>query len=243
MENRKMKLWKKCLILLLVLLCIFVAITTRKVIILSNLDKKVTAYENNNKNIYIKTLFNFSNYTSEMKRFIKDDVDKMVLEKTDINGNKTKIIQITYPTKRKIFTEINGNKVMNVYEEAAAVRGSHIENSTTASYTTIMNFAYSINLPERVLNSLVTKIKLVEIDGKKCYELSSLFNTNFLYDQNTTKLSIYVEKDTGLPVKMIQDTTENNDIQKNITIYEYKFDVVTDADMQEPDNSEYKLQK
>ena len=241
MKKKKMKLWKKVLIILLILLLIFIISITRKAIILANLDKKVTDYENNNNNIYVKTTLDFSNYKAEMERFIKDDVDKLVSERTDIDGRKIKIMQITYPNERKIYTEVDNNKVLNIFEEPAGVRGSHIENNGSYSYTAIMNFAYSTNLYERIYNSLVTKIKSIEMDGKECYELSSLYSTNLIYGGNTTNLLVYVEKDTGLPVKMIEEVNENNEIVKNITTYEYSFGTVTDEDIKEPDNTQYKI--
>lgn len=94
-----------------------------------------------------------------------------------------------------------------------------------------MNFAYSISIPERILNSIVTKIKTVELDGIKFYELSSLCNTNFIYDQNATRLSVYIDKDTGLPVKLIEEIKKDNVVKENIT--------TTDEDIIEPDISQY----
>lgn len=255
MEKKKMKLWKKILIIIVILLMLFVINTTRKTIILANLDKKVTDYENNNSNIYIRTTFDFVDYKSELERYIKDDVDKMIIEKTDLEGKKTKIIQIQYPEERKVYLESEDNKVMYVHQEKADVRGSHIENSANLSYTTIMNFAYSSSLPERVLMSIFTKIKTVEVDGKKCYELSNLFNGNFLYAENTIDMKAYVDKDTGLAVKLVEKfkksekiqgltaPIENEEIKENITTYEYKFNEVTDKDMEEPDETEYKKQE
>ena len=116
MKKTKMKIWKIILIVFLALLIAFIAIVTRRVIILSNIDKKVTDCENNNKNIYIKTTLDYADYKSEIERFIKDDVDKVILKKTDLEGNEIKLIQITYPNERKVYTEKNGIKVMNIIE-------------------------------------------------------------------------------------------------------------------------------
>lgn len=243
MEKKKTKLWKIILLILVIVLLAISIITIRKVLILSDLDKKVTDYENNNNNIYIKTTFNFNDYNSQMERFIKDDVDKVILEKTDSSGIKSKIIQITYPNERKFYTEFKDNKILHIYSEKAPTRGAHIEGSATVTYSSIMNFTYSISLPERILNSLVTKIKTTEVDGIKCYELSSLCSSNYIYDENATKLLVYINKDTGLPIKAIEKIKESGTLKENITTYEYKFNVVTDDDLKEPDNSEYTLSK
>lgn len=243
MEKKKMKLWKKVLIVIAIILLIFIILTLRKTIILSDIDNKVTNLENRNKNIYAETTIETNSYTTKLKRYIKDDIDKLVLEKTDENGEKTKIIQITYPNQRKIFTEKDNFKVMNIYDEVAPIRGSHIENTTTSSYTTIINFAYSISIPEQILNSILTTINSTEIDGKECYELSSKYNTNFIYSQNGKQMKAYVEKETGLPVKLVEVIEENGKKSENITNYEYKFDCVTDEDIKEPDISQYKMQE
>lgn len=242
MEKKKVKIWKIVLIAILIILFIFIIIVSRKASILHKIDRKVTEYENNNSNIYIKTTFNFHEYNSQIETFIKDDINKTILEKRDLEGNETRIIQITYPNERKLYTENKDNKIMYVYEEKAPVRGSHIERTVDLSYTAIANVGYSSNFFETIFNSIVTKIKLVEIDGRKCYELSSLCNTNYIYESNTNKLLTYVDKDTGLIVKRIEQINEDGNIKENVTIYEYKFNEVTDEDIKEPNALEYKVQ-
>lgn len=243
MEKKKVKIWKILLATILVILFIFIIIISRKASILYKIDRKVREYEDNNSNIYIKTNFDFYEHTSKIEKFIKDDIDKTVLEKTDLEGNKTKIIQIIYPNERKLYTENKDNKIMHVYEEKAPVRGYDIERTVESSYTAIGNAGYSSNFFETIFNSIVTKIRLVEIDGRKCYELSSLWSTNYMYQSNTNKLLIYVDKDTGLTVKRIEQIIEDGNIKENITTCEYKFNEVTDEDIKEPDALEYKIQE
>ncbi len=83
---KKTKLKTKCLKILLlviaIILCIFIAIVTRRTIILSEIDKKVTELENNSNNFYMKTTFiDEENYTASIERYIKDDVSKLVMKK------------------------------------------------------------------------------------------------------------------------------------------------------------------
>lgn len=243
MEKKKVKIWKILLATILVILFIFIIIILRKASILYKIDRKVREYEENNSNIYIKTTFNFYEHTSQIETFVKDDINKTVLEKTDLEGNKTKIIQITYPNERKLYTENKDNKIMYVYEEKAPIRGYDIERTADSSYTVIGNAGYSSNFFETIFNSIVTKIKLVEIDGRKCYELSSLWSTNYMYQSNTNKLLIYVDKDTGLTVKRIEQIIEDGNIKENITTCEYKFNEVTDEDIKKPNALEYKVQE
>lgn len=242
MEKKKMKWWKKVLIVVAIILLIFIILTIRKTIILADINNKVSDLENNKKNIYIEVNVITNTYTAELKRYIKDNVDKMVIENTNQNGEKTKIIQITYPNQRKVFTEKDNVKVMNVYDEVAPVRKAYIGDSDTSSYSAIVNLAYATSIPEQILNSILTTITTAEIDGKECYELSSKYNSNFIYSQNGKEMKAYVEKETGLPVKIVEVINENGQETKNITKYNYKFDSVTDEDIKEPNNSEYKAQ-
>lgn len=244
MEKTKSKKLKIVLVVIAIIVCILIAIVARRAIILSKIDKKVTELENNSNNFYIKNTYkDEKNYTAIIERYIKDDVSKLVVGKTTLDGKNAKITEITYPEKRKMFTEVNGIKVMNVYNEKAAVRGSHIEKETERSYTTLSNPGYSMAINELIMNAIVTSIKSARIDGKDCYELSSTMNSNFLYDTNTTKMSIYVEKETGLTTKIVEEVNENGEIKQVLKDFEYQFNNVTDEDIREPDNSEYKMRE
>lgn len=241
-EKKKMKLWKKILIVIAVILLIFIAIVLRKFIILNDIDNKVSEYENNQNNIYSKVVSTISEHTIQVECYIKDDIIKYVFEKTDKDGTKTRLIQITYPHERKLYAEDSNTKVMRVYKEEAPVRGSHIETEAPATISTIANFAYSMSIPERIINSICTSIKSVEVNGKECYELSNVFGSNYM-ESKDVKIMAYAEKETGLPVKYIEIVNENGQEVENVTEYEYKFNCVTDEDLAEPDESQYELQE
>lgn len=118
------------------------------------------------------------------------------------------------------------------------VRGSHIEApegvTPFASYTVISNVGYSNSLLERIINSILTSIKTVKIDGKEFYEVSGKYSPSTLYSENTEKISVYVEKETGLTIKKVEIINENGQKVENTTTFEYKFDSVTDEDVKEP---------
>ena len=225
----KKKTGEKILIIILIILCILIAIFARKAVILSKIDKKVTNYENNYKNIHVSEVYESDDYTSLINIYIKDDICKSVVEKTEKNGEKSKIIQIVYPNERKLFIESNKGKKLYVYEGEAPVRGSHIEKDHYMSYSVLVNYAYSMGWPNRILQSIVTKIQSTEINGKKCYKLSDVFEKE--------KYIVYVDKETGLTTKIIQE----NDNNKSKVNYNYSFNTVTDEDIKEPNISDYDL--
>ena len=90
------------------------------------------------------------------------------------------------------------------------------------------------SLLERIINSILTSIKTVKIDGKEFYEVSGKYSPSTLYSENTEKISVYVEKETGLTIKKVEIINENGQKVENITTFEYKFDSVTDEDVKEP---------
>lgn len=53
---------------------------------------------------------------------------------------------------------------------------------------------------------------------------------------------LYIDKETGLPIRLpggtIKSNKETTDIIKE---FDYKFDTVTDEDIQEPDITQYKI--
>ena len=241
--EKKTKIFKKVLLVVLIILCVLLVVFVRRASILATIDKKVSDCENNSNNFYIKSVYQSKNKNFTTEIYVKDEINKLVMENTNQDGKKIKITEITYPEERKVFTEVENSKTMNDYKGKTAVRGAHMENQVEASHTTLMNPAYSTAINERIINAIGTRIKSVKIDGKDCYELSSLTNTNFLYDVNTTQMLIYVEKNTGLTLKMVQEIKENGETKQIVRNYEYKFNQVTDEEVKEPDNSECKMQE
>ena len=75
-----MKLWKKILIILLIVVAIFVIFTLRKMFILISLDNKVSKLENTKNNIYEKVISERDDiYKSNVSEiYIKDEINKSI---------------------------------------------------------------------------------------------------------------------------------------------------------------------
>lgn len=239
----KKKILKIFLLVILLLFLMFIILTTRKAIILSDIDSKVSDLENNKQNMYMKSSFITSEYTLETERFIKDDIDKLILKRKNKDGTESTIIQYDNNERHRVYNEKDGNNILitdTVYEGIfpKPVRSSHIETpggvTPFVSYTVLPNVGYSDSLPARIINSIFTSFETVEIDGKECYKVSGKYNSSILYSENTQNMLIYVEKETGLTIKKVETVNENGQRVENITNYEYKFDSVTDEDIKEP---------
>ena len=87
--------------------------------------------------------------------------------------------------------------------------------------------------------SIKSKIETIELDGKECYMISNIF------ENEESKLRWYVDKDTGLLLKLVQrglvQEQYQSTYQATVIEYEYSFGTVTDEDMKEPDETEYTL--
>ena len=91
-----------------------------------------------------------------------------------------------------------------------------------------MNTRFTITF----LSSAFTTFKVVEYNGKDCYLIEKSNLPIFKdYEIGTDKNEIYVDKESGLIVKIVNDdlTTE----------YEYEFDNVNDDIFVEPDINQY----
>ena len=231
-ENQsKSKLLKYVLLVLLMVFVIFIALTTRKMIILSTLDNKVSELKNS-ESIYGKTIINTNSLKRTVELYFKDNILKYVATLENQDGTIAKITQIDYPNERKFYLDADTYKKMQIYSE----------NNEDTEWGLIANYADSYTLSEKIFNSITAKIKTVTLDGKDCYEISSLCNSNVVYEQGTEKMLIYIEKDTGLPVKTIATVNDNGNKIENVMTYEYQFNCVATTDMAEPDSSQYELE-
>ena len=77
----KKKIIKIVLLLILLLFLAFIILTIRKTILLADIDNKVSNLEIIKQNIYVKMSSITSEYTLEAERFIKDDIDKLILKR------------------------------------------------------------------------------------------------------------------------------------------------------------------
>ena len=229
----KKKVLKYILLVVIIVILCFTALLVRKYMILAKLDKMASNYNDTKDSIYGKVLTtgeNQNNVISEL--FIKGDVRKYVVDV----GDTRKMTQYIYTNEVKSYAENGDKKVMSVNADVNAVAGMTLVAS-------IPNYTHDTSVKSRIISALKTSIKSAELDGKKCYELSGMNSPLFLYTMNSVGISLYVEKDTGLPVKLVETIDEDGIITHNIMEYEFKFDTVTDEDMTEPDASEYTVQE
>lgn len=234
------KFVKWILIIIVAILLYSIIFTGRKVIILSNLDKAIIDLKNTKDNIYVKTTKKENSTSDSLKEtFIKGEIRKDILQSTNTAPTIIKMTEIMYPKEKKMYIEAGEDKLLSIIQNTNNI--SNRDNIINAiNYDNIRDN----NLFEKIGLAINTSVKTVKIDGINCYELSGTNSPIFYenYNENVVGISLYLEKDTGLPIKLVEKVEENGTEKECIIEYEVKFDCVTDDDLAEPDASQYKLQ-
>ena len=209
-----MKLWKKILILVLILCAILAICIIRKFIIITNLvniSKEyvnktnylavVQSLQNGNVNM-LKSYNKDGDYLTSMKNYGKDIQDERGLIRYKKDNEE---IGIIYTAQEKI----------------AILDGTVLGNVSIVNLFSTLN-----NTMQQLQFALMSRITTEKYGEIECYliELSNLDNWK-----------MWVEKDTGLVIREI------NGGQVSERFYE--FDVVTDEDIVKPDISDCKIQE
>ncbi len=209
-----MKLWEKIVIGIGVIVIIFIILTIRKFMIITNLDYKNKEQQKTG-NIYCKV-------TSEKRVteiYTKGDIQKMVGKEDNVV-----VTQLTKPEYRIMYIDNGREKIMEVYYDDNII----MDNS--------FNYCAYSTVPEKILNSIASKINTEKIDGQEYYVISGTYNI-------PKEIKVYINKNTGLTYKRVVTIKENGNLRDVDEIFEFKFNVVTDEDVAELDSSEYKIQE
>lgn len=217
----KKKVLKIILLFILIAIIIFLAITIRKMIIISDLNNKVSKYINSN-NHYEKIVNNSGGMT---EFYLKDENALMIytLKEKDTGKNR-KLMQYTKGDKVNTYIEAGDSKI--------AMLGA--SKDEVQSQIMIMGFDYENNLWSLFKLAAMSKIKTVKYEGKDCYFVESLIADN-----------AYIQKQTGLTLKANNGYSVKEDGTEEAIVaeYYYEFDNVDDSIFVEPDISQYKIQE
>ena len=221
------KVLEGILIVVLIIVAIYVGNTLRKMVIISELQAKLDKYQTET-NVYKKIVSDYSDLDS-YERYYKDGVNKEVIT----NKQRGAVItEYTYVDCRRIFWDVGTGNVYRQYNES-------MENINYPIFADYITNGTVLELFLIGKNKMTTET----LNGKECYVIHGKSIPNMLIEPNAINAKVYIEKDTGIIVKMTS-IVDDNGIQreKNIT-YDYSIGTVTDEDMKEPDTKNYKLIK
>lgn len=233
MKIEKKKILKWLLIIIATIVIIAIIIFGRRLIIINTLESKVLPYTKST-NAHVRMTFENSTNKS-IDTYMLGNIEKNVVNYS-AGQDYQQLIQITYPENRKLFTtDANGTKIMRTFEE---------QNKKVLSYV-IVNFVDYTTFStffEKLHDVFTTKITTSIVDGKECYLFSSLSHTQYVYGKNTTDLKMYIDKETGLPIKVIETSKlEDGTKTEKITDYKFEFNNLSEEDLKEPNNADYIL--
>ena len=226
-EKKKMKIWKKMVIGILIIMTIFIISIiplVQKVMILSDLSEKFMKYEKMD-NIYVKTTFS-AREGEIAEKYFKGGVEKSTGTTSEYWD---KSILFRYRDMTKIYIDYkDGGK-------ALIINHNHLSPDLQSYTQKLLSYYYYndeyTSLIGKFMTASITCIKSEVVDGKECYILR-----NTQYEEPIT---YYVDKETGLTIQTLHTYQENGITKQNINKYEYSFGIVTDDDMKEPDASQY----
>ena len=215
MEKEKIKIWKIIVAILVIILLVFVINTIRKVMIFNDLQEKISKYEKS-ENMYSK----IDSEKSITERFIKNGIDKLIIKYKD---KPMTVVQLK-----------NGNKCKNYtfFEETKKVTVNDVNSMDALRVAKINNTIDTNSFIDKLIKCITSKVSTKTIDGK--------LSGSQLMLQNVISTKAYIDKETGLTMKVIEITKESNNIKKEyITNYEYNFDSITDDEISEPNTIGY----
>lgn len=209
----KKKIVLSIVILLLVMVMLFMAITFRKFMIVKDLQNKI-AMKAQAPNFYRKAVTTGENSEVVTEGYRKGD-KKFVTIKRTMNGEEMRISLYDNGTTINVYTETADKKTVK-------------PNGSSELVFDLSNRLETFNDCHTFICCIKAKISTTTYDGKECYIIKNFEEPN-INEEN----EFYIEKETGLILK--------STIMNQTSVMEYKFDNVTDEIFTEPDMSLYEL--
>lgn len=209
-------------ILLTIILVVIVTCIGRKIVILNSLSQNVKKYDQAT-NYYTKMYMYQGEDSVLIESFYKDNKNLTTL--TTLKGNN-KSIEYNDGKDTTTYLESNGQKI--------AFENSDYKISTFTSLE-----QYKDYITVSFVNVFGSKIISTICNGRECYYISELNNS-----QNLEGTSVFIDKATGLPIRILQGGTKSEGNEMNTIIdFDFEFNNVKDKDIVKPDIREYKVQE
>lgn len=202
MENKKMKLWKKILIILLILCIILAIFITRKFIIITNLVNEAKEYSS--KTNYLAIVQSLQNGNVNILKSYNKDGDYL----TTMNVYGKDI-----PDERSITIYKKGNEEIGIIQSGSK-KIALLDGNVVGGEINVVNILSTIdNTMQKIQFAISSRITIDNYNNTECY----------LIELNNWKM--WVDKETGLILREINggivaerfyefDIVEDKDISK-----------------------------
>lgn len=205
-------------IIIAVLVMIFLFHTIKNYMIITDLQSKISQYSNST-NYHSKYVTTEESGVIVTTDYYRKGNKKVVFIEKNSNGKINKVSMYANGEKTNIYTSENDTKT------------AQLNTKTTIAEIKVVNQLETTNKWQTFIGGINTKVKSVTYKGKECYDISKFVSGGTL----TFEGEMYIEKDTGLLVKMMEGTT--------VSEREQEFNNVDDSIFVEPDISQYKVQE
>ena len=213
MENKRMKLWKKIVLVILAIFILFLVYVIRNFIILSNIIN--TSKEYSTKTNYIANLYSIQGNSVNISKSYNKDGKYLSLIQTKVND-------INDSAKLTVYKSDNeGIAVIESKGEKFAILNNNIVGGI---HVFTFESIADMNILQKLLFSAITKISTEECNNKECY-----------YIEISSGWKVWIDKENGTIVREINGGF--------VTERRYEFDVVKDEDIVKPDISDCEIQK
>jgi len=213
--NRKMKILKAIICLSIIIL---LSIVIRKAVIINSLSNKNEKYQLSN-NFYSKISMYEIDKLSAIETYYKDGKYLRILTNF-LEEDSNNIIETYDGENTTIYIENNIGNIITIDSEIPGIIPIDI-----------VNYLHKENIGQFLTNSFMTTVKSVKCNGKDSYYFMNL-NTSFMLKSENRYTGVYIDKQTGLPIRASGGTTKTNDKTVDMIIdYYYEFDIVTDEDL------------
>ena len=198
-------------ITLLLIFVVFIILTLRKFIIMTNLEKNSEGFKNVN-NYYTERYSLQGSTVNIVKAYKKYNVVLSTYSTYGINIDEIRRLTIYKSENEKLGIIQSGEH--KIADLSGNILGG-LEDIHTYSL-------YEMNLFSKLLLSTFTHISSDKLNGRECY-----------YIEQAKGWKLWVDKENGLILREANASI--------ITDYSYKFDIVTDENIEKPDISDCEL--
>jgi len=235
MEEKKVKVGQIVGIIVLVALLVvafWVGNIVRKVLILEDLSQKVES-QNAKTNTYSKII----KQDQILESYRKDDTVKTISRNETEN---TSSILIMCGEEGKIETGNIKSAILYVEKDGEKIAYKFDSDNMVGKFETVTDYTDisadpAITAKAQIANN--SKISSEKLEGKDCYVIEQSYPKSedivtLDFEEGMKKAKLYVEKETGLPIKEIMIYEDGHE---DVKTYEYSFETVTDKDMKAPE--------
>lgn len=213
MGNKKMKLWKKILLVVLAIFILFSIYVIRNFIIISNIVNLSKEYVT--KTNYIANLYSIQGDSVNISKSYNKDGKYLSLIQTKVNDiNDTRKLTVYKSDNEGLAIIQTGDK------KIAILNNNVIGGIQVVTFGSIAD----MNILQKLLFSAITRIDTEECNNKECY-----------YIEISDGWKIWLDKENGTIVREINGGF--------VTERSYEFNVVKDEDIVKPDISDCEIQE